>query len=282
MKNDLAPVVLFTYKRLWHTKETLNALQNNTLANKSNLFVYSDGYKNENDKDDVLKVREYLKTVSGFRSFSVIEKEKNYGLADSIVSGVTEIVNKYGKVIVIEDDIVTSKYFLEYMNNALDFYENKDKVWHIGGYVPNIDIDIEEEVFFNRTMYCWGWATWRNRWKYFSRDIGEIDTFLDRKKIYELNLEGTNKDVYAQFLANKNGNIKTWAVFWYINIYMHKGLCLIPTKSLVHNIGNDNTGTNCTNTKIYDTGVYNYAIETRANVIENQIALDKLKKFYKG
>jgi len=123
-----APIALFVYKRLNHTKRTLKALQKNTLAQESELFVYSDGWKNEEDREKVEEIRNYLKTISGFKHLEIIKKEKNEGLANSIIAGVTDIVNKYGKVIVLEDDLVSSPYFLQFMNDALNLYENEERV----------------------------------------------------------------------------------------------------------------------------------------------------------
>src|SRR5688572_7223408 len=118
----LAPVALFVYNRPWHTRQTVKALQNNFLADETELFIFSDGPKNDDSKAAVQEVRDYLKTIEQFKNITIIEQEKNLGLANSIISGVTEIVNKYGKIIVIEDDLISSRYFLKYMNDALDKY----------------------------------------------------------------------------------------------------------------------------------------------------------------
>lgn len=281
---SLAPIVLFTYNRLWHTHQTIKALQKNELAKESELFIYSDGGKDEESWKKVNEVREYLKTIQGFKNITIIEQEKNLGLADSIISGVTKIINQYGKIIVLEDDIVTSPYFLRFMNDALDFYENEEKVWHIGGYVPNINFESNEDCFFNRTMYCWGWATWSNRWAHFSRDINSLDKQLDSQLIIkQLNLDGSNDGVYDQFVANKLNRIKTWAVFWYINIFLNNGLCLIPKRSFIRNIGNDGSGTNCDNTKRYNSFISDtYGAKYSTFISEQEYYLEKLKSFYKG
>ena len=121
---NLAPIILFVYNRPEHTKKTLESLKINELASESSLFIFSDGSKNENDKKSVDEVRKYISTISGFKEIKIILREKNLGLADSVISGVTEVIEKYGKAIVLEDDIVTSKYFLKFMNEALDFYED--------------------------------------------------------------------------------------------------------------------------------------------------------------
>ena len=280
----LAPIVLFTYNRLWHTQQTIEALQKNELAKESELFIYSDGGKNEESWLKVNEVRKYLKTINGFKNITIIEQKKNLGLADSIIFGVTEIINKFGKIIVLEDDIVTSSYFLRFMNDALDFYENEEKVWHISGYVPKINFATNDAYFFNRTMYCWGWATWINNWAYFSRDIYKIDMeLISQETIHRLNLDGANNGVYNQFVKNKIHKIKTWAVFWYINIFLNNGLCLIPTNSFTQNIGNDGSGTNCGITDNYNTHLVScYKISFSNIVLEQENYLKKLKFFYTG
>ena len=281
--NNLAPIVLFTYNRLWHTQQTIEALQKNELAKESELFIYNDGGKDEESWQKVNEVRDYLKTINGFKNIIITEQEKNLGLASSIISGVTSLINKYDKIIVLEDDMITSKYFLTYMNESLNFYEKEEKVWHIGGYVPNIDFQKPVHYFFNRTMYCWGWATWKNRWKYFSNSFNSIDAKLNKDLIFSMNLDGINQGVYKQYIANKEERIKTWAIFWYINIFLNNGLCLIPTLSFVHNIGNDNSGTNCLKSNKFDIHLNKeYHNKFPTKIEEESYFLEKLKLFYKG
>ena len=134
MNNNLAPIVLFVYNRLEHTKKTVEALQKNNLSKESILYIYSDGYKSPTDKEKVLEVRKYIQTISGFKHIYIKEQNKNKGLANSIIEGITFVVNKHDKVIVLEDDIVTSPFFLDFLNSALTFYEYYDKVWHISGW----------------------------------------------------------------------------------------------------------------------------------------------------
>ena len=157
---SLAPIVLFVYNRPEHTRKTVKALQDNDLTDESILYIFSDAAKNDDEVENVEKVREYIRTISGFKQIIIIEREKNYGLANSIISGVTEIVNKYGKIIVLEDDLVTSKYFLSFMNDALEIYKDENKVICIHGYIYPIKSELPE-TFFIKGADCWGWATWK-------------------------------------------------------------------------------------------------------------------------
>ncbi len=151
----LAPITLFVYNRLSHTKQTINALKKNKLAEQSELIIFSDSFKNSDDKKKVNQVREYIRSIKGFKGVEIIERPDNFGLANSIIDGVTRVVNQYGKVIVLEDDLVTSSFFLEYMNNALLCYEDDPQVISIHGY--NYPISDLPEIFFIKGADCWGW-----------------------------------------------------------------------------------------------------------------------------
>ena len=240
-KTNLAPIVLFTYNRLYHTKQTIEALSKNELANESELIIYSDGAKNIEVKQKVKEVREYLKTIQdldAFKSVTIIEREKNFGLANSIIDGVTKIVNKYGKIIVLEDDIVTSKYFLKFLNDALEYYKEKKELWHISGWNYPISSDGLDDVFLWRLMNCWGWATWSDRWQYFEKNPKKLIKTFSKKDIKRFNLDGYY-NAWSQVKENYKGKINTWAIFWYAIIFEHNGLCLNPTQSFVQNIGHD-------------------------------------------
>ncbi|GAB6392747.1 MAG: glycosyltransferase 2 family protein [Treponematales bacterium] len=216
----LAPVVLFVYNRPEHTRKTVEALSKNALAAESELFVFSDAPKDENASDKVAAVRDYIKTISGFKKITVTEQATNKGLAASIIDGVTETVNRYGKIIVLEDDIVTGKYFLTYMNEALEKYENEKRVMHIAACHTNVRSgDIERTPreqtasFFSPVMDCWGWATWADRWRFFMRDPAGLVAAFDSAAIRRFNADGTCPDKWGQVLANAQGHITTWAVF---------------------------------------------------------------------
>ena len=154
--NKLAPIALFVYNRLWHTCQTINALQKNKLSSESELFIFSDGAKNDNVSPQVKEVRDYIRTIDGFKKVTIIEQDMNIGLAKSIIRGVTKIVNEYGRIIVLEDDIVTSPYFLKFMNESLAFYENEDKVWHISGWNYPIYLNTENDIYLFRLIQTWG------------------------------------------------------------------------------------------------------------------------------
>ena len=283
--NNLSPIVLFVYNRPWHTRETLKALMANELADQSRLIIYSDGPKENSpneQRDKIMEVRKLIREKQWCGLVEIIESDTNKGLANSIISGVTEVVNKYGKIIVLEDDIVTSKGFLRYMNEALTLYRDKENVMHISAYWPNVIFKSKvEETFFLKFMSCWGWATWKDSWDNLICDVKKLyDLLKDNKK--DFNLSNTNNS-FKQIKQNISGKINTWAIKWYASIYLNNGLCLHPYKSLVQNIGTDGSGihynegkTDQYKTKIAD----NISVVEINNITENKIARKSLERFY--
>lgn len=277
----LAPIVLFVYNRLWHTRQTVEALQKNETACDSQLFIFSDGAKDEDSLREVENVRAYLKTIKGFNKITIIERDINWGLADNIIDGVSAIITKYGKVIVLEDDIVTSPQFLNFMNNALIFYENEKRVWHISGWNYPIETAHLEDTFLWRAIQCWGWATWQDRWKHFEKNPQHLIENFTQEDIYAFDLEGINF-FWQQVIKNAKNQINTWAVFWYATFFRHKGLCLSPSQTYVYNIGFDGSGIHCDTNDIY-TGVLNtkQTVTYTHQIEENEIALNRIKLFYR-
>lgn len=279
----LAPTVLFVYNRPWHTKQTVEALQKNDLAKESELFIYSDAPKNKNATEKVKEVREYIRSINGFKKITIIEREKNWGLANNIIDGVTSIVSRYGKIIVLEDDIVTSPYFLKFMNDALESCDNQKRVWHISGWNYPIKIDGIYDVFLWRVMNCWGWATWADRWEYFEKDIDKLIGEFSQEDIKRFNLDGS-ENFWGQILANKKGKINTWAIYWYATIFKKNGLCLDPTQTFVENIGFDGSGRHCRGTGYKDNKILSTKKQVKFEIElkENKKVVDKIKEYYKS
>ncbi|WP_224998111.1 glycosyltransferase [Cesiribacter sp. SM1] len=246
---DLAPIVVFVYNRPKHTASTVEALRSNFLASDSDLFVFADGPKNDASEDQlkaIYETREIFKDITGFKSVTIYESSCNKGLARSIVEGVTKIVDEFGKVIVLEDDLVTSAYFLTYFNDALDTYEDNEKVMHVSGYWYPLELDkILPETFFFNVTSCWGWGTWKRAWKHLELDPQKLMEQLEySNKLKYFDLEGWG-DFKGQLVANISGRMSTWAVRWHASVCLSDGFSLHPRHSLVKNIGFDGTGVNC-------------------------------------
>jgi hypothetical protein len=276
----IAPIALFVYNRPWHTQQTVKALQKNGLAQESDLFIFSDAAKAPDAEPQVADVRNYIRTVDGFKSVKIIEREKNWGLANSINDGVTEACKSYGRVIVLEDDIVTSPYFLTFMNAALDRYANEPKIWHISGWNYPIDPESLGGAFLWRAMNCWGWATWADRWQHFRKDPAYLVKTWDKDKIKRFNLDGAH-DFWEQVKLNYSGKINTWAIFWYATIFDSGGLCLNRAQSLVRNIGHDGTGENCgaSEWKFLNMNMID-KFDFPETFVESAAAAGRVKRFY--
>ncbi len=285
LKNDktmtLSPIVLFVYNRPDHTKKTIEALQRNELASDSELLIFSDGLKTQDDNKKVREVRGYLKRIEGFRSVKIVEREKNYGLAQSIIEGVTEVVSKYGRIIVLEDDLVTSPYFLKYMNEALDFYENYEEVVSIHGYIYPVTEKLPK-TFFVRGADCWGWATWKRGWDLFEKDGKKLlDELKNRKLTKEFDFNGSYP--YTRMLeSNISGLNDSWAIRWYASAFLADKLTLYPGCSLVKNIGMDASGTHSGMTSVYETDLAKESIKVEIQKIEEtQEVKNKLVNYFK-
>ncbi|NOT74813.1 MAG: glycosyltransferase [Cyclobacteriaceae bacterium] len=237
-----APIALFVYNRPWHTTQTVNALSQNALASESDLVIFSDGPKTESDVKLVEDVRSFIQTISGFKSVKIISSETNKGLAESIITGVTEVLKSYESIIVMEDDLVTSPQFLSFMNQALTLYSEDERVISIHGYVYPVKQSLPF-TFFLRGADCWGWATWRRGWSIFESDGSSL-----LKKLNELGLIHTfdfdGAYSYSRMLKDQiAGKNNSWAVRWHASAFLANRLTLYPAVSFVNNIGLDNSGT---------------------------------------
>ena len=245
----LAPIVLFVYNRPNHTQKVIDALKNNPEAKDSELFVYCDGAKenaSEIEKKQIEETRKIIRGIMGFKSVTMIENKENKGLACSIIEGVTEIVNKFEKIIVLEDDIVTSKGFLNYMNTALDLYKNNKKIMQVSGYVFPFHQDFNKlDTFFYKPGSCWGWGTWKTSWNLFEKAPEKQFNEIGKHDLWEeFTLFGAYPSYKSQIEQNISGQINTWAIFWYASMFLNGGTTLMPTISLVQNVGLDGSGEN--------------------------------------
>jgi hypothetical protein len=265
---NYAPIALFVYNRLSHTRLTVESLQKNSLASQSDLIIFSDAAKTDAPKEAVCAVRKYIYQIDGFKSITIVERETNFGLAQSIIDGVTSVANQYGRVIVLEDDLVTSQYFLKYMNDGLNVYEKEDDVVSIHGYV--YPIDNLPETFFLKGADCWGWATWKDRWAMFEPDGAKLLDALKRRSLTKrFDFNGTYG--FTQMLADQiSGKNNSWAIRWYASAFLNNKYTLYPGKSLVLNIGNDGSGTHCNETSAFSSDLYNAVVDVSTITVEDK------------
>ena len=276
---NFAPIALFVYNRPEHTRRTIKFLQQNLLADESRLFIFSDGAKTSKDEKDVEEVRGLLRGITGFKSVEIAERKENLGLANSIIQGVTKLVNEYGKVIVLEDDLITSPYTLQYLNEGLRRYEGIDKVMHIGAYMYPLSSNNLPQSFFSRIATSWGWATWKDSWDNFQPDIDKLIQGFDEAAINEFSIEGT-MNFWKQIKEFKLGKNNSWAIRWYASMFLKGGLSLNPASSLVNNIGHDGSGIHSGVNDIYGVKVNSEPILQFPDIIEeNKDAYLSIKNF---
>ena len=234
MGNELAPVALFVYNRAENARRTLEALSRNTLARETDVFVYSDGGKDEQSWKLVNEVRRIVKEFAGgFKAFTLVERPENYYLERNIVEGIAEVFEHHDRIIVLEDDIVTSSYYLQYMNEAFEMYKAVPRVMHVAGFT-NLALD-DVPFYFTPHMSGWGWGTWRDRWQEHFRHYSSREEALDG-----LTPDDENALQYGGVfpcLKSLDKRPIPWDICWEIAIYRAHGLCLTPGRTMVRNIG---------------------------------------------
>lgn len=232
----LAPIVLFTYRRPEHTERMLASLLDNPEAHESRLFVYSDGPRSERDVALVRATREVVKSCP-LRNVSLIERERNWGLANNVIDGVTRACADFGRAIVLEDDLVVSHTFLEYMNRALDRYADDKRVYHVSGYMFPLDLRADADVVFLPFISSYGWATWARAWRAFDPSASAYNRLVNNPSLKRrFDLDG-NYRFFAMLEAFSQGKVDSWAIRWYLSVFTADGLAVFPARSLVENRG---------------------------------------------
>ena len=250
-----APIVLFVYNRPEHTRIALQSLSECQYADQSALYIFADQAKNEKAKEKVEQVRRIIKEDIWKRKFAevnITEASQNKGLANSVISGVTQVINKYGQVIVVEDDNRVAPDFLDYMNRGLEYYEHNDRIGEIGGYCAPIRIpdDYPYDVFAMGRGSSYAWASWKDRWNQIDWEVTDYKQFKNNpKKRRAFNEYG--EDLFQMLEGQMEGNIDSWAIRSAYSKFKNGLLCIMPVKTRVENQGYDGTG------------VHNVAADTR-------------------
>lgn len=276
-----APIALFTYNRADHTRRAVESLLQNAEAKDSDLFIFSDGAKNEKAIKGVEDNRKYIHNVTGFKTITIIEREKNWGLANSLIAGITDVITKYGRVIVVEDDLILSPYFLKFMNDGLEKYKDDDRVSSISGFIPNVEEELPE-TFFLRFFHCWGWATWDRAWRLLNNDVKYLLRKL-RFKTNDFSLDGSMGS-YGILYCQKVGLVDSWYIRLYASFYLKGKLTLYPGKPMVENDGLDGSGTHCGKQEFSTNIVHPELLPIECNeiaVLENKKARNCIARAFK-
>ena len=278
---DLAPILLFVYNRPQHVKRAISSLLQNREAAASDLYVFSDAARSAEDAAAVEMVRKEIADIQGFRSVSVVERNENFGLARSIIEGVTSIVNRYGRVIVLEDDLVVSPYFLRFMNDALEVYKDEPRVGHIQA-CDFIQSAALPDTFLIKWTGSWGWATWQRAWELFNPNGQELlDQLCERRLTKQFDFNG--KYGFTRMLRQQiEGKNNSWAIRWNASLFLADVFSLNVGRSLVSNEGLDGSGTNSVSLDPYRSALSMNPIEVRpiSPVVENLEARKAYERYY--
>lgn len=276
MYSELAPVIVFAYKRKEELQQSIEALKHCTLAAETDLFLFSDGPRGEKDKKGVSEVREYIKSITGFKQVTYFFSEKNKGLANSIIGGVSKIFETYPTVIVLEDDLVASKNFLQFMNQTLSAFKSTPRVFSVSGYNYPFKIKRNEknDVYFLPRPCSTGWATWKDKWINLDWEIKDFEELSqDRVAIEGFKAGGT--DIFQMLQRQQAGKIDSWAIRWSYNLFRKNGLTAYPILSKIRNIGFSDQATN---SNIYNK--YSTVFDTENKISFNYPDAVTLDPFY--
>lgn len=266
----ISPIALFVFARPVHTQCTLQALSRNELAAQTKLYIFADGPRNNAGPEmlaGIKRVREIIREQKWCGDVEIFESDINKGLARSIIDGVSLVTSRHGRVIVLEDDLETSPGFLRYMNDALNMYQNDDRVMQISGFNVRNRIWARPTGFL-RVTTSWGWATWDRAWKYYDDDASSLMSRVASRGRERFDLDGHSFH-FEELERNVRGELKTWAIRWYASIFLNEGLCLYPRRTLVRNLGFDGTGENCHD----DVSRYHFRIRPALQISVNRETL---------
>lgn len=274
------PVVIFAYNRPKHLEKVLAGLLSNKKASSLKVVVYSDFPKKSEDRDAVNGVRSLLDQTCGFGSLTIVKRSKNFGLANSIIDGVTMILNEFDSAIILEDDVVPSSFFLDYMTDSMQKYRNHQAVGSVHAYSFPV-LEILPETFFLRGADCWGWGTWKRSWKLFNACGLDLLQQLEAQNLCNaFDLNGSAP--YSQMLRDQiAGKVDSWAIRWHASMFLAKKLCLYPGRSLVENIGMDKSGVHCGFDDRFDVSLSSQPVRVKdIEIEESQLAKRAISSFY--
>lgn len=284
---DLAPIALFVYARPNETLQTLEALRKNYLAKDSDLFIFSDGAKGEKDFNQVNQVRDIIKNNSfPFKKIEIVERKKNFGLANSIISGVTEVLNHYDKIIVMEEDLVSSPNFLNFVNASLSRYVDEDKIFSVTGYTYDFEIpeDYKYDNYFLPRCESLGWGTWKNRWLKADWDLKDLNDFLSDKKSLK-DFSEIGNDLLSMLLKQQLGKVNSWAIRWCYAHFKNNAFCSYPVKSKIIHIGEGGFATHVKSetkfleTKLDDSNKVDFDFSNVLSI--NEVIFNQYKKLFR-
>lgn len=247
----LAPIALFAYNRPEHLRQVSDALARNPQAHRSRLFVFSDAPKGSASEERVAQVRMVARQLSGFGQVEIVEQPENRGIARSIIDGVTYLTAEFGRVIVLEDDLLPSLTFLRFMNEALELYKDDDPVASVHAYAYPVPEQLPE-TFFLRGADCWGWGTWKRAWRHFESDGVQLLKEIEARGLTRtFDFDGSYP--YTRMLRDQiAGKNDSWAIRWHASAFLQNRLTLFPNSSQIQNLGADGSGIHVGRTSAFE------------------------------
>lgn len=278
-----APVVLFCYNRPRHLQQTVRNLQMNALAAESELYIYSDGPKHEQEEELVNEVRQYISEITGFKKVTIFESQQNKGLAASVIEGVSHVLSRHPDAIVLEDDMLSTTDFLSFMNQALDVYSNRPDIFSVTGYTPPIDVPegYPQDVYLVPRASSWGWGTWAHKWAradWQVKDFKSLQNSAEQRNAFN---QGGN-DLWPMLAKQQKGVIDSWAIRWTYSQFINQAYGLYPVRSKIMNIGTDGSGTNFTFKSLeYGQEMAEGNVVLPANLMPDPSMVSAFKQYYR-
>jgi hypothetical protein len=257
-----APLAIFVYNRLEHTKNLLSSLEKCTLCDQTDVFIFSDGVSNDwkTKEAKVGQLRQYLTTYKKhhpFKSLTIIKRRHNLGLANSVIQGTTYVIKHYGKVIVLEDDLIVTKDFLLFMNEGLRYYEKHKRIWSICAHTELMEFpkSYKQDIYLALRAGSWGWATWENRWSRVDWEVKDYKCFM-RNPIAKLLWKLGGSDRLAMLEKQMKGDLDSWAIRWEYAALKHHMYTVRPIHCRVRNCGLDGSGVHCGKSNVKQAELY--------------------------
>ncbi|MFD2598144.1 glycosyltransferase [Sphingobacterium corticis] len=276
-----SPIILFAYNRPEHTRRALLALQENVGAADSVLYIFADGAKHAGAETAVKEVRNVIRENWLFKEVHVVERDRNWGLANNVMDGVGQVMKAHGRAIVLEDDVLFAPHTLQYFNEALTRYKNEEKIMHIGGFMYELNRAKLDETFVTRYVASQAWATWSRAWNHFQADIDQIIAQFDPQKVAAFTFDHT-MNFWRTILQQQKGEVDSWAVRWYASVFLKGGLAIEPSQSLIENIGHDGSGVHSGVNTMFETSIRSMPItQFPTEIVEDPNGYVALRHFFK-
>ena len=280
----LAPIILFVFNRPDHTRQAVEALLQNRLAAESHLFIYADGARSASEEDKVKEVRTYLQSIAGFAQKHVMTRETNWGLANNIMQGVSEVISKYKKAIVLEDDLICAPYFLDYMNGALEQYAEAKNIFSVSGYNPAMRFPdyYQKPVYLNYRNSSWGWATWLDRWEKVDWEVSDFEEFVNSRTLRNQFNRG-GEDLTRMLCSQMKGRINSWAIRFTYAHFKNEAYSLCPVRSYIRSAGHDGSGTHSARTEKYQVELDTVPAQLKwpADLEVDENIMKEFRRFYR-